>query len=88
MSGGRTLLHLLTKAAIGFGALFLVGVLLAAIPNHRTPVVASVSADPAQQAQAPATSMDHTKMPDMDMDDAKTTEHSAMRRHGRHAPRR
>ena len=40
MSGGRTVLHLLTKAGIGLGALFVVGVLLAAIPNHRTPVVA------------------------------------------------
>jgi hypothetical protein len=78
MSGGRTLLHLLTKAAIGLGALFLVGVLLAAIPNHRTPVVASVSAEPAQEAQAPAASMDHSKMPGMDMDDAKVTEHDAM----------
>lgn len=78
MSGGRTLLHLLTKAAIGLGALFLVGVLLAAIPNHRTPVVASVVNEVAQDPQATAGTMDHAAMPGMDMDDAKASEHQAM----------
>ena len=78
MSGGRTLLHLLTKAAIGLGALFLVGVLLAAIPNHRTPVVASVAGDQEQNPQSTATPMDHSNMPGMDMDDAKANEHGAM----------
>jgi hypothetical protein len=78
MSGGRTLLHLLTKAAISLGALFLVGVLLAAIPNHRTPVVASVAGNQEQDPQATAAPMDHSKMPGMDMDDAKANEHDAM----------
>ena len=78
MSGGRTLLHLLTKAALGLGALFLVGVLLAAIPNHRTPVVASVAGNQDQDPRATAAPMDHSKMPGMDMDDAKANEHGAM----------
>jgi hypothetical protein len=78
MTGSRTILHLLTKASIGLVALFLVGVLLAAIPNHRVPA-ATVSNKPTQEAQqAPAAPMDHNKMPEMDMDDAKTSEHVAM----------
>ena len=82
MSGGRTILHLLTKASIALGALFLVGVLLAAIPNHRTPAVASVSAEEGQEAQqdlqraAPAAN--HESMPGMDMDDVHASEHTAM----------
>src|SRR5579859_3133778 len=80
MSPRSAFLQLVTKAAIGFGALFLVGVVLAAIPNHRAPVIAEASGDPsafAQQAQGQA--MDHNKMPgmSMDMDDAKTNEAAA-----------
>lgn len=41
MFARRTLMQLATKLAIGLGALFLVGVLLAAIPNHRAPAVAA-----------------------------------------------
>jgi hypothetical protein len=78
MSGGRTLLHLLTKASIGLGALFLVGVLLAAIPNHHVPVVASVAEQPAQEAQSPATVAAPMDMPGMDADDARAGEHTAM----------
>jgi hypothetical protein len=75
-------MQLITKAAIGFGALFLVGVVLAAIPNHRPPMMAETSADPAaivQQAQEQGQAMDHSKMPGMstDMDDAKTNEAAA-----------
>lgn len=80
MYRGRTILHLLTKTGIALGALFLVGVLLAAIPNHRVPVVASVAnREAAQEAQQnPGSSMDHGSLPGMDMDDAKASEHSAM----------
>jgi hypothetical protein len=86
MSARSTLIHLAGKAAIGLCALFLVGVLLAAIPNHRTPVSAS-AADPEQQQQAqqpgaqdPRDSMPGMKM-DMgkvDTDDAKSNEQAAM----------
>jgi hypothetical protein len=79
MTGSRTILHLLTKASIGLGALFLVGVLLAAIPNHRVSVVGAFSSEGAQEAQqAPSTPMDHSKTPGTDMDDAKSSEHQAM----------
>ena len=77
MTGSRTILHLLTKASIGLGALFLVGVLLAAIPNHRVPVIATLSAGQDPQ-QVPTSTMDHSKMPGMDMDDAKSSERQAM----------
>jgi hypothetical protein len=81
MSARSTFIHLAGKAAIGLCALFLVGVLLAAIPNHRTPVAAS-SADPEQQQQGqdPVAQDPHAGMPDMkmDMDDAKSNEQAAM----------
>jgi hypothetical protein len=80
MSARRTLMQFATKTAIGFGALFLVGVLLAAIPNHRTPAVASGSAvrlseEPrAQQEQ----DQDHANMPGMNMGGSKSAEMGAM----------
>ncbi len=77
MSGGRTVLHLLTKAGIGLGALFVVGMLLAAIPNHRTPVVASFPSETAQDPQQPTTNV-HANMPGMDMEDVRASEHTAM----------
>ena len=57
MFARRTLMQLATKLAIGLGALFLVGVLLAAIPNHRAPVVEGLSAGPGLDTQVadPAT---------------------------------
>jgi len=74
MSSRRTLIHLATKAGIGLGALFLVGVLLAAIPNHHGPVPQAVSGEAAQQAQT----ADHASMPGMDMDEAKSDEQEAV----------
>src|SRR5271154_6047644 len=83
MSVRSTLIHLAGKAAIGLCALFLVGVLLAAIPNHRTPVVAS-GTESEQQSQAPAAQDPHAGMPGMspdmkmDMADAKSNEQAAV----------
>ena len=54
MSPRSAFMQLITKAAICFGALFLVGVVLAAIPNHRPPVMAGTSLESygiAQQEQ-------------------------------------
>jgi len=81
MSARSAMMQLLLKAAIGFAALFVVGVVLAAIPNHRSPVVPA-NADSAaieQQTQEQAQPMDHGKMPgmSMDMDDAKSSEGDA-----------
>jgi len=75
MLARRTLMQLASKLAIGLGALFLVGVLLAAIPNHRAPAVAGVSDEPAQEAQG----MDHSSKPGMDVDKANSNEKDAGR---------
>jgi len=83
MSVRSSLIHLTGKLAIGLCALFLVGVLLAAIPSHRTPVVASAS-DLARQSQEPAAQDPHASTPGMnavrkmDMDDAKSNEQAAV----------
>ena len=78
-------MQLLTRAAIGFGALFVVGVVLAAIPNHRQPVVAQNSPEElasSQEGQQQGQEMDHGQMPgmsmDADSDDAKSSESGAM----------
>jgi len=85
MSPRSAVKQLLTRAAIGSGALFLVGVMLAAIPNHRQPVMTPDSAEIvsiAQEGQQQGQAMDHSKMPgmsmDMTMDDAKSSEPGAM----------
>jgi len=82
MSPRNAWMQILTKAAIGFSALFIVGVVLAAIPNHRTPVMAQNFSETQIIAQQdPSPSMDHSKMPgmsmNMDMDDAKASEQAA-----------
>src|SRR5882762_11583020 len=79
MSARSTFVHLATRAGILFGALFLVSVLLAAIPGHRTPAVAmqdaqESSSSPSNESQP----MDHNKMSGMDMDDAKANEAHAV----------
>jgi hypothetical protein len=82
MLARRTLLQIATKLAMGLGALFLVGVLLAAIPNHRAPVVEGLSAEPGKEARG----MEHVAMPGTDMDKAKSSKKDAMRdmTHKRH----
>jgi hypothetical protein len=74
MLGRRTLLQLTTRLAIGLGALFLVGVLLAAIPNHRAPVVAGASTQASQDTQV----ADPATAPGIKMNAAKSREKNAM----------
>jgi hypothetical protein len=74
MLARKTLRQLFTNVAIGIGALFVVGVLLAAIPSHHAPAVALTTIEPEQQTQ----SNDHAGMPEMDASDASTGEHNAM----------
>jgi hypothetical protein len=76
MLGRKIWIELATKLAIGVGALCLVGVLLAAIPNHHTPATALVNAESQQNSQA----ANSAKMPGMamDADDAAANEQSAM----------
>ncbi len=79
MSARSTFIHLAAKAGILFGALFLVSVLLAAIPSHRAP---AAHGQDAQQPSSPqpqqSPPMDHSKMSGMDMDDAKANEAHAV----------
>lgn len=74
MSARSAFIQLSLKAAIGLGALFLVGVLLAAIPNHHAPAVPMAAGEPGQDAQTGASS----NMAGMDMEDAKSSEEAAM----------
>jgi hypothetical protein len=69
----RTLMQVATKLAIGLGALFLVGVLLAAIPNHRAPAVEGVSVEPAKETQG----TDPTKSPKKDVVQGMARKHAA-----------
>ena len=78
MSARSTFLHLATKAGILFGALFLVSVLLAAIPGHRAPAVQSQGSQQSGSQSQESQSMDHGSMPGMDMDDAKANEAHAV----------
>jgi len=86
MSARRQFVQLAAKAAMVFGGLFVVTVVLAAIPGHRAPVVpvasmASAEVTAAQEsAQQNPPSQDHKMagIRGMDMDDAKANEHAAV----------
>jgi hypothetical protein len=72
----KTWIQLVTELGIGLGALCVVGVLLAAIPNHRAPEVAMVSAEAGQDPQGTGnSSMDGMNM---DANVASVGEHGAM----------
>ncbi len=77
MSARRTLIDLAAKAGILFGALFLVSVLLAAIPGHRPPE-APVRGGQLSSSSQESQEMDHSKMSSVDKDDAKTNEAHAV----------
>jgi hypothetical protein len=79
MPARSTLIHLAGKAGVLLGALFLVSVLLAAMPGHRAPTTQALdpqqsSASQSQESQ----SMDHSSMPGMEMDEAKANEAHAV----------
>ena len=57
MSGRNTAIHIATKMGIGFGALFLVGVLLAAMPAHKLTAPQAEAAQGAASAQPAADNM-------------------------------
>src|ERR1700742_4307969 len=73
MSRRSTFVKLATKAGILFGALFLVTVLIAAIPAHQQRalevVVAPEQQDSAAQSQTSDSSADHSSMPGMNMEE-------------------
>jgi hypothetical protein len=82
MSGrSNQIAQIIGKGAVIIGALFVVTVVLAAIPSHNAPTVPMVSGGAAQQeagsTQDPKT--DHGTMAGMDMaDDEKSQEHDAV----------
>jgi hypothetical protein len=79
MSARSTFIHLATRAGMLFGALFVVSVLLAAIPGHRAPVAQPQGSQQSSSSQSQESQgMDHSKMPGMDMDDAKANEMHAV----------
>jgi hypothetical protein len=71
MSARRTLLHLAAKTAMVFAAVFVLTVLLAAMPGHHAPVAESPAA---QEAATPPSK----SMPGMYMGDEKTNERAAV----------
>ena len=76
MSTRSTIVRILARGGMALGALFAVTILVAAIPGHRPPVVASV--EPQAQSSSGAQEMDHSRMPGMDMSDEKASEHGAV----------
>lgn len=79
MSPRSTFVHLATRAGILFGALFLVSVLLAAIPGHRAPAAPLQDAQESSISQSKRSQpMDHSKMSEMDMHDAQASEAHAV----------
>src|SRR5713226_6348017 len=79
MPARSTFIHLAAKGGILFGALFLVSVLLAAIPGHRAPAVPGQEAQQSSSSQSQESPpMDHSKMPGMEMADAKANEAHAV----------
>jgi uncharacterized protein involved in copper resistance len=71
MSARRTLLNLAAKTGMVFGAIFIVTVLLVAMPGHRAPAAQSSAS---QEAAAPQSK----PMPGMDMGDEKASEKAAV----------
>src|SRR5215470_12244933 len=74
MSVRSTFIQFSLKAAIGLGALFVVGVLLAAIPNHHAPALPLLTPDPGRDVQAGTSS----STPETDAADARSGEEAAI----------
>jgi len=81
MSTLDRMIRLSAKASILLGALFVVSVLLAAMPGHRTPPVQSQDSQQSQQSSSSQSQQPPAmgpNMPGMDMDDAKANEAHAV----------
>ena len=79
MSVRSTSLHLATKAGIGLGALFLVGVLLAAMPAHKPAEEQSSGAQESQSTnRGNQGNQDGNSMPGMDMGEEHRAEAGAV----------
>jgi hypothetical protein len=74
MSVRSQIIQLATKFGILIGALFVVSVLLAAMPGHHTPGVQPQEAQQSPASQPKQSQAMDPNMPGMDMDDAKANE--------------
>lgn len=75
MSARRTLIQFATKALMLVGAIFIVTILLAAVPSHHAPT----QTPSGQQASPAQPSTSEKDMPGMDMSDEKASETDAVR---------
>jgi hypothetical protein len=75
MSARSSLFQIAAKTGILLGALFVVTVLLAAIPAHRPP---SVPPSESQESSSSSREIDHSSMPGMNMSDEKASEKAAV----------
>ncbi len=78
MSARRQLMQFAAKTGVLLGALFLVTVLLAAMPGHRAPAVQSQESQQSPTSPAPQPQGMDPSMPGMDMDDARANEAHAV----------
>jgi hypothetical protein len=78
MPARSQLIQLATKFSILVGALFVVTVLLAAMPGHHTPGVQPQESQQSPTSPAPQSQRMDPNMPGMDMDDAKANETHAV----------
>jgi hypothetical protein len=75
MSARSSFYQLATKGGMLFAALFVVTVLLAAIPSHRPP---ALQASEPQESSSPAPEADRSSMPGMNVSDEKASEKAAV----------
>ena len=86
MSNRSTFVQIAAKTGMLLGALFIVTILLAAIPAHH-PAAPDVFVTQSQESSTPSADPDHNSMPGMDMSDEKSNEKAAVAdmTPGRHA---
>jgi len=78
MSARRTLVHLAAKTGALLGAIFVVTVLLVAMPGHHAPAVQGETQQSPAAQQPSAKPVKSTSMPGMDMGDEKSSERAAV----------
>jgi hypothetical protein len=79
MSARSSFFKIAAKAGMVFGALFVVSVLLAAIPAHQQPAYPVVTTqEPSSSAASTPQDADHAAMPGMNMSDERANERAAV----------
>jgi len=77
MSGRKTVVQMAAKTGMLMGALFVVTIVLAAIPSHKAPAQ-PVPAQQESTTAVPVADTDHRSMPGMDMGDEQANEKAAV----------